>query len=684
MRIPFNWLKDYVEIHESAEEIARGLQRVGIPVEHIERLGEEITGVVAGIVEALEAHPDADRLRVAQVRLGAERLQIVTAAPNVRPGQRVAVAVPGARLAGGQKIQRARMRGVESQGMMCSAAELGMDGADLPPEQREGILDLPESIEPGQDVCQALGLREQVLVLETFANRPDQLSILGIAREVAAWLDRPLRLPDTRLEGEVAGEIPADLVTIEDPEGCPRYIGRLLTQVRVAPAPGWMARRLQAAGVRSINNVVDVTNYVMLETGQPLHAFDRSRLEQGRVVVRRSRPGEKIVTIDGAEHELPPGTLVIADAARPVAVAGVMGGKESEVGEDTRELLLESASFAPAEVRRASLRLGLRTESSRRFEKGLDWHRVALGSERVARLLAEIGAARPVRGCLDVYARRPAATTVSFRPARANKILGSAIPPQRMQKILDSLGFRCQTAGEPWQVEVPSHRQDVVREEDLVEEVARHYGYDEIPSRVPGGQPQGATPPQDEGEEWAREAMSRLGFSEVITPSLHPAELLQRYRVEASPLTILNPLSEDQRALRPVLFPQMAEVVGRNLRARNRDLRLFEVARVYLADGQACREPLRLALALCVPGQSFFELKGVLERLAEQARVDLRFSAAPRPWLHPGRAASLKLGGQEAGWAGELHPGLAAELDISERVALAELDLELLLARRVR
>lgn len=681
MRVPYTWLQEYVELEGSAEEAARLLAGVGVPVELIEREGAEITQVLTGRVLSVETHPDADRLKVTRVDVGTGTpLQIVTAATNVRVDQVVAVATHGALLAGGLRIKKGKLRGVVSEGMFCSAAELGIDSEDLPIEQREGILDLDPGIQPGREIHEVMRLAEEVLVLETFANRPDQLSLLGVARELAAKLGRPLRVPEL-LEHPDSPELAGDLVEIRDLEGCPRYIARVIEEVRVGPSPAWMVRRLESAGMRAVNNVVDITNYVMLETGQPLHAFDMDRLAGGRVVVRRSQPGERLKTLDGDEHELPAGTLVIADAEKPVAVAGVMGGLDSEIGPETRRILLESACFHSRDVRRASLRLGLRTESSRRFEKGMDLQRVAFGSARAARLLESLaGTVRP--GLLDRGVPAPEPVEVLLRPARLRQVLGVEIPVERTRELLEGLEFSCAPEEHGLRVRVPSHRQDVLEEADLIEEVARHYGYDNLPVTVPHGEPRGAMPGEDEFEEWVREAMARLGWSELLTPSLHHPEILERYRLEVEPATVMNPLSEDQRVLRPALFPSLVEVVRRNLRVRNRELGFFEVSRVFRLQDQEVSEPLHLGLALCRPQAGFLDLKGALEHFAALAGLEFEFEAAPEPWLHPGRAARIRLGEQVLGWAGEIHPRLAVELDLEVPVVLAELDLNLLAGLR--
>ena len=685
MLVPYSWLKEYVDLHENVNEAAELLQQIGIPVENVERQGPDVQGVLTCKINSVEAHPDADRLRVCRVELdGGRTLQIVTAAFNVRVGQYTAVATHGSLLADGTKIKKGKMRGVVSEGMFCGADSVGYDLNLVPEELREGILDLQvqlpdaQEIPLGKPIAEVLPINEDVLVLESFANRPDQLSILGIARELAAKLERPLKMPPV---WEDEGQRPegAGSVEIRDLEACPRYIARYIDDVRIAPAPGWMVRRLEAAGMRGVNNVVDITNYVMLETGQPLHAFDRDQVAQDKIVVRRAEAGEKLDTLDGEQRELPEKAIVIADPEKIIGVAGVMGGLNSEITDKTSRLVLESASFDCGSVRRASLRLGLRTESSKRFEKGQDIVRADFGSRRAAYLLAQY-AGKVVPGCIEEGRPVPEPQKVQMRTARAAAVLGVEIPHEKTVHYLELLGFGVEEkeAG-VLTVTVPAYRQDIAEEVDLIEEVARFYGYDNLPNTLPDNG-HNSVADSDNIDDIMRHAAARLGLSEVITPSLHSREIGEKYFVPGETLTIFNPLSEEQRCLRTYLYPALGEVVVRNHNNRNEDMRLFEVSRVYIpkADGTA-DEQRHLGMALSYAGADFFALKGIFEHIAAGMHREFSYKPSQRPFLHPGRGADVLLeDGTVLGWVGEVHPRLWSGLGLENPLIIAEINLELM------
>ncbi|MBQ7501576.1 phenylalanine--tRNA ligase subunit beta [bacterium] len=681
MRVPFCWLKDYVELHESAQEAAELLQSVGVPVENIEQAGASVSGIVTCRIVSAEKHPDAERLLICQVDAGSEKLQIVTAAPNARAGMVTAVALHGAILASGTKIKKGKLRGAVSEGMFCGWDEAGVDPECLPEDKREGILDLPEDTEIGVPVQKVLPIVEDILIVESFANRADQLSILGIARELAAKLERPLRMPEIMRDYDQASINGEDnLVAIEDYTACPRFMARLVSGVKVGPSPKWMARRLELAGMRSINNVVDITNYVMLETGQPLHAYDRARLAEGRLIVRRSRPEETIVTLDSAEQKLPANSIIIADAEKAVGVAGVMGGLNTEIEEATSELLLESASFDNGDVRRTSLRLGLRTESSKRFEKGMDIERVIFGSQRAAYLLNEY-AGKVMPEIVVKSVPQPEPVTVELRLALIKRVLGVEVPFEKVCAILRSLEFAVKDLGDGrLEVKVPSFRIDITEEIDLIEEIARHAGYDNLPNTVPAVEQGSVVFHNDVNEETFRDLCVKLGLTEILTPSLCSLEMIKKYRVEDEVLQIMNPLSEDQRVLRPCLFPFMTNVVLRNLRVRNEDMRLFEISRIYEKDGDGVKEPLRLGLALSYKDADFFALKGIVEEIAAMLGTEFKYVRASKAWTHPGASAEVMLGNSVVGWLGVIHPVLAKELDLEQNAILGELDIDAIMA----
>lgn len=676
MRVPYSWLQDYVELPENAHVAATLLQEVGVPVENVESEGAEIHGVLTCRIEEVTQHPDADRLRVCQVNIGeGGMLQIVTAAENVRVGQITAVATNGSLLASGTKIKKGKLRGVMSEGMFCGYEEIGMDKALVPECCLEGIMDFPADLPIGRPVGEVVRLAEDVLIIESFANRPDQLSIIGIARELAAKLHRPLKMPETQDVTELYGKAPANLVEIADLKACPRYAAAIVEDLKVGPSPEWMARRLESAGMRSVNNVVDITNYVMLELGQPLHAFDLDKVAGPNIIVRRAHPEEKLTTLDGTENTLPANAIVIADPSKPLAVAGVMGGEESEIKDETKRMLLEVACFDCGDVRRASLRLGLRTESSKRFEKGLDISRVDLGCARAVYLLNKYAGRVTgicVKGC-DI----PAPAAVHLREKRLSGLLGVEIERAEVKRILEALEFSVKETADGFDLVVPAHRQDIAAEVDVIEEIARHFGYDNLPLTIPKSTLQTVTGGDDAFEEWARSVMTRLGLTELLTPSLHSSEFMEKYRLDADPPVIMNPLSQDQRVLRPYIFPFLVETIGRNLRARSTDLRFFEISRVYEKKDDKVAEPYHMAVALSFEGANFFSMKGLLERFLSMAGIKVQCRAGEKSFLHPGCSAILTVDDREVAWLGELHPELARELEIEAPVVVAEVDLSL-------
>jgi phenylalanyl-tRNA synthetase beta chain len=643
----------------------------------------------------MEKHPDADRLRVAQCNIGQETLQIVTAAQNVQTGHRIPLSVHGAMVMKGgtpTKIEKGKLRGVVSNGMMCSAEELGISAKDLPQEQREGVLILPSDTEPGADVIKLFGIDDEVLVIEPFANRPDYLSIHGIAREVAAALGLPLKPLDVAFpESE---EVTTSLckVTVADPHQCPRYTARIIREVSTAPSPLWLQGRLASAGVRAINRVVDVTNYVMLETGQPLHAFDYDKLEGHEIHVRQAHAGERIKTIDGDERTLSDSMLVIADQVRPIAVAGVMGGLDSEVTAETRTVLLEAANFNPVSVRRTGQALAMRSESSKRFEKGLSWEGVGTGSLRACALLAKLGG-RVTHGVVEAGHGAPVPVHIEFRPSAVDAVLGVHIDRQTITAKLGLLGFTVRSdASDRAAVIVPSHRLDVKREIDLVEEVARQYGYDNIPSTLPGGRFAGQASEIDLAEEAVRDTLARLDMFEAITLALYRKGARQEIGLEdKSEIEVHNPLSEEQRSLRSTLMVHLLEAARHNMRARQKAVRLFELSRVYLPAAPnaplqphtppGIRQERRLGL-LWWPSD-FFDAKGCLEVLAGSRGVKLQVEPEIFAGFHPGKSGRIVVNGVACGRIGVLHPQMALNFEIEGELVLAELDAGPLLAEKI-
>jgi phenylalanyl-tRNA synthetase beta chain len=653
MRVPVSWLKEYVSFDEPIEEVAQRLVISSCEVDRIVRRGVPDTDgnlghyLVGKVVEAGK-HPNADRLQLCRVDVGdKEPRQIVCGAWNFGAGATVAVALPGAVLPDGQKLEQAKLRGEVSNGMILSERELDL-GVD-----RSGILVLEDGPEPGTPLADVLPLLDDVLELETGHNRPDLLAVYGIAREVAALLGRELAPPPGN-DPPRADDEPVD-VRIDDFEGCPRYIGRMFRDVRVAPSPPWLKARLLAAGMRPISNVVDITNYVMLGLGNPLHAFDRSKLREGRIVVRRAGQGEQLRTLDDTVRVLDDRDLVIADAERAVALAGIMGGLESEVEEQTTEVLLEAANFEPLTIHRSSERLRLRTEGSNRWEKGVDPYLAEQAAKLATELLVELAGARWI-GDVDVRGELPERPVVHLRPERTDLLVGLRTDPEQQRTILERLGFDVDA---DWNVTVPTWRaRDVTREADLVEEVAR-FRLDDVPFTLPQRTVMfGRLSKEQRLRREVEEVLAGCGFSEAYNWSLVPED------DDPDAIRLPEPLSADQAVLRTTLRRGLIESAQRNVDAGANDVALFEIARVYLPTGRELPEERWRVGGIASGG--FARAKGAVETLYEALKVDLEVEQAPQPFLHPGKAARV-----EAGWLGELHPALLAgswgifELDLA-------------------
>ena len=707
MLVSLKWLREYVDVPEDVEAFARRLTMASAEVEGVVRVGGDWDRelVRVGRVLAVEAHPRADRLRLATVDDGSrEPLRVICGAPNLEEGQRVAFAREGARIVDGRTgepavLARAEIRGVESAGMVLSERELGLS------EEHEGILELPPDAPVGEPLAAYLG--DVVLDVHVWPNRADLMSMVGIAREAAAIEGSELRLPprDYQASGEPASG--AVSVAIADPELCSRYIGAVVEGIAVGPSPRWMQERLRAAGMRPISNVVDVTNYVLLELGQPLHAFDLDRLEERargaapRIEVRAARPGERLLTLDGEHRELAPGMLVIADQAGPVALAGVMGGAETEVTESTTRILLEAARFQPASIRTTSVALGLRSESSIRFERGLSPELCGPGAARAMRLLQQAASGRPRPGAVDAYPAPPARAPVEVGRRRLEAVTGLELAEGEVEALLASLGFELLERDAGFAVVPPWWRTDVAIADDVAEEVVRLAGYDRLPAttirgRVPPHEPQ----PLVELRERMRDALAAAGLREVISYSLTTREVLARVLpgeelARREPLRLANTLSAERELMRPTLRHSLLEVVARNLRAGLPAIAIFEAARVYLARERASGGPLpdereQVAGALCgadadrwgMPAErplDFFDAKGVLEAALAELGVECAYEPAEDAALLAGRTARLRAGGSAVGVVGEVHPRVRGAFDIDRPVMLFEIDLARLL-----
>lgn len=701
MRVSYKWLREYVDIPVSPSELADRLTAVGLAVEGYEDLGAGVEKVYTGKITKIEPHPNADKLVICSVDVGGpENLQIVTGATNINENDVVPVALEGARLARGIKIKKTKLRGVESRGMLCSGEELGLDPENMPESQAHGIMILDPDTPLGLDAKPFAGLDDVILELELTPNRGDCLSMIGVAREVAAIFNIPLKIPRPALrplDDSITGKV---VVDIEEPELCSRYIAKLLTNVRIFPSPDWMQERLRAAGVRPINNVVDVTNYVMMELGQPLHAFDFQKLKDGHIIVRRAGQSEMMVSLDGVERTLSSEMLVIADPSGPVAIAGVMGGLDSEVTAETRTVLLESANFNPVSVRRTAKALGLRSESSLRFEKGVDINGCLRAAERAAQLLQDMGACDVIAGQVDNYPRPVTEKTVSVRPTRVNHLLGTDISAAECKEILSRLQFNVQEgAGDELLVTVPTFRPDISLEVDLIEEVARMHGYDRVPDALPVGKStQGSRTREQSLIQKIRQALTACGLYEIITYSFHSQEVFNRLGIAPdSPLrnavTLQNPLSEEQAVMRTLMLPGVLDVLQRNYNRRNHNGGVFCTGRVfYPRVGEELPEE-REKLAAAVMGNTektwnnpardmdFYYAKGILEALFDSLRIT-GYNFEPvtgEPGYHPGRTARVQIKGKDVGTLGEIHPRVLEAYELPQRVAAFELYLDILL-----
>ncbi|MBE6908771.1 MAG: phenylalanine--tRNA ligase subunit beta [Ruminococcaceae bacterium] len=697
MDLSRKWLNEFVglaDVDDKAFNDAMTLS--GSKVETITREGSEIKNVVVGKILEMARHENSDHMWVCRIDVGkGAPIQVVTGAQNQKAGDLVIVALDGAELPGGKKIEAGKLRGVESNGMCCSYQELGMTEHDWPYAATDGlfILDTDPDVmakgpKPGDEITKLLGYDDSVVEFEITPNRPDCLSVIGLAREASATFHRPLKLHTPVVKGS-GGSI-AELLDIEiaDGELCPRYTARMVKNVKIAPSPLWMRERLRASGVRPINNIVDITNYVMLEYGQPMHAFDFSCVEGGKIVVRTAREGETIQTLDGNERALTPSMLCICDEHRPVCVAGVMGGANSEIVGDTAMVLFESANFNGVSVRRTATALGMRTDASSRYEKGLDPMNTIKAVERACELVEQLGCGEVVDGVMDVIARDKPETIVKLEPKRINRMLGTDLSERVMRNILLSLGF---AIDEEDNIHVPSWRGDVEHCCDIAEEVARFYGYNNIPNTLTKGETtRGGFTDVQRFERALGVSCRALGFDEIITYSFISPSYYDKIRMGAddprrSSMKILNPLGEDTSIMRTTILPSMLEIITRNYNYRNKSARLYELGKIYLprADGLA-DEPKMLSLGAYGEGVDFFSLKGAVEAILREARIpSVRFAVcADNAAYHPGRCAQVFSGDKLLGVFGQIHPLVCLNYGVEAEVYAAELSFEALYEKR--
>ncbi|MFG6119032.1 phenylalanine--tRNA ligase subunit beta [Thalassobacillus sp. B23F22_16] len=689
MLVSLNWLKQYVDIEDQTpEELAELITKTGIEVESVEPIAEKLNDVVVGHVLSCEQHPNADKLNLCQVDVGEETLQIICGAPNIAADQKVAVAKPGAVLPGNFKIKKAKLRGVESNGMICSLQELGVDEKDVPKEFVDGIFVFQDEVEVGENAIELLNLDDIIIELGLTPNRADCLSMLGVAYEVAAILDQPFTPQEEILHPVQEKASDYISVHVEDPDLNPYYGAFIVKDVKIGPSPLWMRNRLIAAGVRPINNVVDITNYVLLEYGQPLHAFDLDRFGTDEVVVRRAKEDETITTLDEQKRNLKPDHLVITNGKQPTAIAGVMGGADSEVHEGTSNILLEAAYFQPVAVRTASKDHGLRSEASTRFEKGVDPNRVVRAGMKACELLEKYANGKVLDGVVefDQLAREPKKVVITS--SHINERLGTSIPDEEIADILRRLQFGYEQKGEMFTVTVPTRRGDVELFEDMLEEVARIYGYANLPYTLPGGASQaGGLTLHQQLKRKVKNYLQGAGLDETITYSLTNAERVSQLvsrevkKQAAAPVSLAMPMSEEHSHLRLSILPELLASLSYNVARKQTDLAYYELGTVFISEEEQVtvqpKEQLRLSGALTGnwlvhPWQQekkavdFFVVKGLVEGMADLLDLKLTYKQAKLPDMHPGRTAEVYLGEKVIGFIGQVHPKLQNDLDLKD------------------
>lgn len=696
MNTSLSWIRAYVpDLDVTAQEYTDAMTLSGTKVEGYEELDADLDKIVVGQIEKIEKHPDADKLIICQVNVGAEVVQIVTGAPNVQEGDKIPVVLdggrvagghePGQRVAGGIKIKKGKLRGVESAGMMCSIEELGSN-RDMYPEAPEyGIYIFPEDTPVGADAVEVLGLHDVVFEYEVTSNRVDCFSVVGIAREAAATFRKefcPPVVTETGNEEDVNDYIK---VSVEDSELCPRYCARVVKNIKIGPSPKWMQRRLASVGIRPINNLVDITNYVMEEYGQPMHAYDLETIAGKQIIVRRAKADEKFVTLDGQERQLDESVLMICDGEKSVGIAGIMGGENSMITDDVKTMLFEAACFDGTNIRKSSKKVGLRTDASGKFEKGLDPNNAQAAIDRACQLVEELGAGEVVGGMVDVYGKKKEPVRVPFDADAINALLGTAISKEEMLGYFAKIGLSYDE--EAQEVIAPTFRHDLFRLADLAEEVARFYGYDNIPTTLPKGEATtGKLSFKLQVEEVARDIAEFCGFSQGMTYSFESPKVFDKLLIPAESslrqaVEIMNPLGEDYSIMRTISLNGMLTSLATNYNRRNKNVRLYELGNIYIPKAlpltELPEERMQFTLGMYGDGD-FFSMKGVVEEFFEKIgmkKKEIYDPNAGKPYLHPGRQANIIYDGVVVGYLGELHPDVADTYGIGTKAYVAVLDM---------
>ncbi len=696
MNTSLSWIKAYVpDLNVTAQEYTDAMTLSGTKVEGYEVLDADLDKIVIGQIDKIEKHPDADKLIVCQVNVGEETVQIVTGANNVKEGDKVPVVLdggrvagghePGSRVAGGVKIKKGKLRGIESRGMMCSIEELGSNKDMYPEAPEEGIYIFPEDAEVGANAVEALGLDDVVFEYEVTSNRVDCFSVIGIAREAAATFGKEFHPPVVAKTGNSEDVNDYIKVTVEDQELCPRYCARVVKNIKIGPSPKWMQRRLASVGIRPINNLVDITNYVMEEFGQPMHAYDLDTIANHEIIVRTAKEGETFTTLDGQERKMDENVLMICDGEKSVGIAGIMGGENSMITDDVKTMLFEAACFDGTNIRKSSKKVGLRTDASGKFEKGLDPNNAQAAIDRACQLVEELGAGEVVGGMADVYGKKKEPVRVPFDQDEINRLLGTDISKEEMIGYFEKIGLEYD--GETNEVIAPTFRHDLFRMADLAEEVARFYGYDNIPTTLPRGEATtGKLSFKLHVEEIARDIAEFCGFSQGMTYSFESPKVFDKLRIPAdSPLRrsveIMNPLGEDYSIMRTTSLNGMLTSLATNYNRRNKNVRLYELGNIYLPQSlpltKLPEERMQFTLGMYGEGD-FFSMKGVVEEFFEKVGMRKKETYDPdagKPYLHPGRQANIIYDGTVVGYLGEVHPDIADAYGIGTKAYIAVLDM---------
>lgn len=695
MNTSLSWIKAYVpDLDVTAQEYTDAMTLSGTKVEGYEKMDADLEKIVIGQILSIERHPDADKLIICQVNVGTETVQIVTGAPNVKEGDKVPVVLDGGRVAGGHdgkmtpggiRIKKGKLRGIESCGMMCSIEELGSTREMYPEAPEYGIYIFPKDAVIGESAIKALGLDDVIFEYEVTSNRVDCYSVLGIAREAAATFGKKFVPPVVQATGNSEDAHDYVKVTVKDTDLCPRYTARVVKNIKIAPSPKWMQRRLASNGIRPINNIVDITNYVMEEYGQPMHAYDYDTLAGHEIVVRRAEKGEKFVTLDGQERTMDDSVLMICDGEKAVGIAGIMGGENSMITDDVKTMMFEAACFDGTNIRLSSKKVGLRTDASGKFEKGLDPNNAEAAINRACQLIEELGAGEVVGGIVDVYTAKKEPVRVPFEPEKINALLGTELSDEQMLKYFEAVELAYDAGTN--EIVAPTFRHDIFRTADLAEEVARFYGYDNIPTTLPRGEATtGKLPFKLRIEEVARDIAEYCGFSQGMTYSFESPKVFDKLLLEEeSPyrnaIKISNPLGEDFSIMRTVPLNGMLTSLAFNYNHRNKNVRLYELGNVYLPKQLPLTElpEERMQFTLGMYGEGdFFVMKGVVEEFFEKAGLHKTASYDPqagKPFLHPGRQANIIYDGEALGYLGEIHPAVADKYGIGEKAYVAVLDI---------